>query len=46
MFVLGVYGGQERVDTGSPGTVVIDEYEPSGGCQEANPGPLQERPVL
>lgn len=27
--MLGVCGGQKRVDTGSPGTTVTDEYEPA-----------------
>lgn len=33
-------------DIGSPGTVVTNECEPSHGCWEANPGPLQEQSGL
>jgi hypothetical protein len=31
---------------GFPGTGVTDDYEPSNGCWELNPGPLQEEQAL
>ena len=33
-------------DIRSPGTEVTDGCEPSCGCWELNPSPLQEHPVL
>lgn len=35
-----------KEDVRSPGTGVTDSHEPSWGCWESNPDPLEEQPVF
>jgi hypothetical protein len=39
-------GTRSEEEVGSPGSGVKDKCEPSCGCWELNPGPLEEQTVL